>query len=91
MKLSLGAFTSLKKPNEHPSAAQSPRDRLSAEIEHYIRYPVIDGDEKSSFYIDKITHKTHCLFCQNNLIDQKSQLFGLFCDGSRFRFFYETA
>ncbi len=85
MKLSLGAFTSLKKPNERPSAAQSPRDRLSAEIEHYIRY------EKSSFYIDKITHKTHCLFCQNNLIDQKSQLFGLFCDGSRFRFFYETA
>ncbi len=37
MKLSLGALTSLKKPKERPSAAQSPRDRLSAEIEHYIK------------------------------------------------------
>ncbi len=36
MKLSLGAFTSLKKSKERPSAAQSPRDRLSAEIKRYI-------------------------------------------------------
>ncbi len=70
MKFSLGAFASLKKPKERPSAAQSPRDCLSAEIERYsyifehYRYPVIDSDEKSSFYIDifKITHKTRCLF-----------------------------
>ncbi len=45
MKLSLGALTSLEKSKERPSAAQSPRDRLSAEIERYIRYPVIDSDE----------------------------------------------
>ncbi len=45
MKLSLGALTSLKKSKERPSAAQSPRDCLSAEIERYIRYPVIDSDE----------------------------------------------
>ena len=46
MKLSFGALTSLKKSKERPSAAQSPaRDRLSAEIERYIRYPVFDGDE----------------------------------------------
>ncbi|CAB4038868.1 zinc finger BED domain-containing 1-like, partial [Paramuricea clavata] len=45
MKLSLGALTSLKKPKERPSAAQSPCNRLSAEIEHYIKYLVIDGDE----------------------------------------------
>ena len=43
MKLSLGALTSLKRSKER--ATQSPRDRLSAEIELYIRYPVIDGDE----------------------------------------------
>ena len=36
---------STHKSKERPSAAQSPRDRLSAEIERYIRYPVIDGDE----------------------------------------------
>ncbi len=45
MKLSFGALTSLKKSKERPSAAQSPRGRLSAEIERYIRYPVIHGDE----------------------------------------------
>ena len=45
MKLSLGALTSLKKPKERPSAAQSPRDRLSAEFEQYTKYPVIDCDE----------------------------------------------
>ncbi len=45
MKLSFRALTSLKKSKERPSATQSPRDRLSAEIERYIRYPVIDGDE----------------------------------------------
>ena len=44
MKLSLGALTSLKKPKERSSAAQSPRDRLPVEIERYITYPVIDGD-----------------------------------------------
>ena len=45
IKLSLGALTSLKKPKECPSAAQSPCDRLSAEIEQYLKYLVIDGDE----------------------------------------------
>ncbi len=41
IKLSLGALTSLKKPKERPSAAQSPRDRLSAEIGHYINIPLL--------------------------------------------------
>ena len=45
IKLSLGALTSLKKPKERPSAARSPRDRLSAEIEQNLKYSVIDGDE----------------------------------------------
>ena len=38
IKLSLGAWTSLKKPKERPSSAQSPRNRLSAEIEQYLKY-----------------------------------------------------
>ena len=43
-KLSLGALTSLKKPPQ-TKPAQSPRDRLSKEIQRYQTYPVIDGDE----------------------------------------------
>lgn len=44
VKLSLGALTSLKKPQQ-PTPAQSPRDRLLKEIKQYQTYPVIDGDE----------------------------------------------
>ena len=44
VKLSLGALTSLKRPQQ-PTPAQSPRDRLSKEIKLYQTYPVIDGDE----------------------------------------------
>ncbi len=44
IKLSLGALTSLKKPQQ-PTPTQSPRDRLSNEIKQYQTYPVIDGDE----------------------------------------------
>ncbi len=51
MKLRLRALTSLKKSKERPSAAQSPRDRLSAEIERYIRYPVIDSDENPNVFL----------------------------------------
>ena len=43
-KLSLGALTSLKKP-ETMSPAASPRDRLSKEIETYVSLPVVDGDD----------------------------------------------
>ena len=44
VKLSLGALTSLKRPQQ-PTPAQSPRDRLSKEIKLYQTYPVIDGDK----------------------------------------------
>ncbi|XP_028408650.1 zinc finger BED domain-containing protein 1-like [Dendronephthya gigantea] len=44
-KLSLGALTSLKQPKISASSAQSPRQRLSREIEQYLKYSVIDGDE----------------------------------------------
>lgn len=44
VKLSIGALTSLKKPQQ-ASSAQSPRDRLSKEIKQYQTYPVIDGNE----------------------------------------------
>ena len=45
-KMSLGALTSLKKTDRMPiSAATSPRDHLSAEMERYMKHPVIDGDE----------------------------------------------
>ena len=43
-KLSLGALTSLKKP-ETMSPAASPWDRLSKEIETYVSLPVMDGDD----------------------------------------------
>ena len=44
--MSLGALTRLKKTYRMPiSAATSPRDHLSAEMERYIKHPVIDGDE----------------------------------------------
>ena len=40
----LGALTSLKKP-ETMSPAASPPDRLSKEIETYVFFPVVDGDD----------------------------------------------
>lgn len=44
-KLSLGALTSLKK-KETASPAASPHSRLSKEIDTYLSYPVIDGDDE---------------------------------------------
>ena len=55
-KLSLGALTSLKKP-ETMSPAASPRDRLSKEIETYVSFPVADGDDGSLCWWKLNDHK----------------------------------
>ena len=53
---SLGALTSLKKP-ETMSPAASPRDRLSKEIETYVFFPVVDGDDDSLCWWKLNDHK----------------------------------
>ena len=55
-KLSLGALTSLKKP-ETMSPAASPRNRLSKENETYVFFPVVDGDDDSLCWWKLNNHK----------------------------------
>ena len=61
-KMSLGALTSLKKTDRMPiSAAMSPRDHLSAEMERYTKHPVIDGDENPLKWWQQNESDFHCL------------------------------
>ena len=52
----LGALTSLKKPETMSPAASFP-DRLSKEIETYVFFPVVDGDDDSLCWWKLNDHK----------------------------------
>ena len=45
VKKTLGSVTSMRKLMQTPSAAQSPRDRVTKEIDRYLQFQTIDGDD----------------------------------------------